>query len=336
MADAAPPPHVSGPDPRPERTSPRKKLCVVIPTYNEAETIDELWSRLAAVLARIDLDSEVLFVDDGSSDRSADLILDICRRDRRAKLLRLSRNFGHQAALTAGIDHARSDVVVLMDGDLQDRPEAILDFVREWQAGSDIVYAVRASRQEALPRRVLFRLFYWLLGRLSGIAQPGQAGIFSLVDRRALDVIRQMPEHYRYFPGLRAYVGFRQSGVEVDRDARFAGEPRVGLRGLVKLAFDAIFSFSYVPIRLITLVGVIVASGAFLFVLFVAYHKFVTYRAVPTWSSILSAVLILGGLQLIMLGILGEYVGRTYEETKRRPSYVVFDKTNFDESRTAR
>lgn len=316
--------------PTPERSASRKKLSVVIPTYNEAGNIGQLWARVKAVLDRFDLDTEVLFVDDGSTDRSADLILEICRQDRRVKLIRLSRNFGHQAALTAGVDHVRADVVVLMDGDLQDKPEAIVDFVREWQAGYDIVYAIRASRQESWLRQLLFRFFYWILGRLSGIEQPGHAGIFSLADRRALDVIRSMPEHNRYFPGLRAYVGFRQRGIEVDRDARFAGEPRVGLRGLVKLAFDAIFSFSYVPIRLITLVGVIVAGGAFLFVLFVAYHKFVTYRAVPIWSSILSAVLILGGLQLIMLGILGEYVGRTYEETKRRPSYVVYDKTNFD------
>jgi glycosyltransferase involved in cell wall biosynthesis len=304
-----------------------RKLSVVIPVFNEEKTIPELWARLDKVLSSSGMTAEVIFVDDGSSDRSADLLKQICAQDPRAKLIRLSRNFGHQPALTAGIDHASGDAIVVMDGDLQDRPEAIPDFVREWNAGAQVVYAVRTSRQENALMRVAFKAFYRLAARMSGIRLPPDAGIFGLLDRNVVNVLKSMPEHNRYFPGLRAYAGFKQAGIPVDRDARFAGSSQVRLGGLIRLALDAIFAFSYVPIRIATFVGLLVATGAFLFLLVIAFKKFISHAAILGWASTLGAVLLIGGFQLVMLGIVGEYIGRIYEEIKRRPYYVILDKT---------
>ncbi len=306
-----------------------KNITVVVPLFNEEGSISELWNRLLAVLESVKCGWNIVFVDDGSRDHTREAVEAICQKDQRVKLIALSRNFGHQGALSAGIDHAGGDAVILMDGDLQDKPEAIPQFIEAWQSGAEVAYAVRSSRQEPFLKRILFDLFYRMLAGMSGIKQPLNAGIFGLIDRRVLDVIRDMGEHNRYFPGLRAYAGFKQVGVKVDRDARFAGKPRVGLKGLIKLAFDAIFSFSLVPIRLATMTGVLVAMGSFLYLLFVLYHKLITGQAIPGWTSILGAVLFIGGLQLIMLGIVGEYIGRIYEETKKRPQYVVSEKINF-------
>lgn len=309
----------------------QKKISVVIPIFNEEHTIHELWRRLSSVLDQIGMPSEAVFVDDGSTDRSPALLKELCGQNPRVKVVRLSRNFGHQPALTAGIDHATGDAVVLMDGDLQDRPEAIADFVREWKSGQDVVYAVRASRKEKALMRGLFKGFYRLLAGFSGIHQPLDAGIFCLLDRKVVRVLQSMPEHNRYFPGLRAYSGFTQRGIPVERDARYSGSSQVRLGGLVKLALDAIFAFSYLPIRIATYLGLAVAGGAFCYLLLIAYYRLFTDKAILGWASTLGAVLFIGGLQLVMLGIVGEYVGRIYEETKKRPYYIVSEKHNFGE-----
>lgn len=308
-----------------------KKIMVVIPLYNERAIVDELWQRLTAVLSSCDYTWSVLFVDDGSTDGTAQWLKEKSTQDTRMRILRLSRNFGHQGALSAGIDFAEGHAVIFMDGDLQDRPECIPDFIAEWEKGSNVVYAVRRTRTEHWIKRFFFKAFYKLLGMLSGIRQPLDAGIFGLLDRDALNVIRSMSEHNRYFPGLRAYAGFAQKGVPVDRDVRFAGNPRVGWRGLFKLAFDAIFSFSYIPLRLATVLGLVTAAGAFVYLAVVMYHRFITHEAILGWASTLGAVLLIGGLQLVMLGIVGEYIGRIYDESKRRPQYVIADKINFNE-----
>lgn len=305
-------------------------ISLVVPLFNEERTFPELWRRIDAVLSKVEEDAEIIFVDDGSTDATCSLIRALCARDPRARLVRLSRNFGHQPALTAGLDRARGDAIVLMDADLQDRPEAVAEFIREWKAGADVVYAVRSARRENVVMRVLFKSFYVLLARLSGVRQPLDAGVFSLVDRKVARILKSMPERNRYFPGLRAYAGFKQVGVPVERDARFAGEPRVGLRGLLKLALDAVFSFSYIPIRIVTCIGLVVALGAFAFLVVIFYKKFVSHAAILGWPSTLGALLLLGGLQLVMLGVVGEYVARIYDETKRRPYYVVAEQVNFD------
>jgi len=309
---------------------PETRLSIVVPLHNEQATLPELWRRLQPVLEGGAGDWEVVFVDDGSADRSTDLVRELCRDDRRVRQLILSRNFGHQNALTAGIDHATGRAVVLMDADLQDRPEAIPDLVATWEQGFDVVYALRVKRKESLPKRIAFKLFYWLMDRLSGIHQPLDAGIFCLIDRKVLQVLRSMPEHNRYFPGLRAYAGFRQKGIEVERDARFAGGPRVGWLGLVKLALDGILSFSYVPIRLATFTGLVVAVAAFVVMCNVLYKKLISHEAILGWASTLTAILFLGAMHLIVLGLLGEYIGRIYEEVKKRPYYIVRERINFD------
>ena len=306
-----------------------KTISVVIPIYNEVATLPELVRRLLDVLAGITYPYEVIFVNDGSTDGSSEYLENVCLEQPTIRLIQLSRNFGHQPALTAGIDHAVGDAVVLMDGDLQDRPEAIPHFIAEWEKGAQVTYAVRVSRQEQLVYRTAFKAFYWVQHRLSGIEQPVDAGIFSLLDRCVIDALKNMPERNRYFPGLRAYAGYRQVGIPVDRDARFAGTSRVSIPGLFKLAVDGIISFSYVPIRLVTAFGCLVALGSFGYALRVLHKKLVTGEAIIGWASTLTAILFLGGVQLITLGILGEYIGRIYEEVKNRPYYIVRTKTNF-------
>jgi dolichol-phosphate mannosyltransferase len=307
---------------------PDPSLTVVIPVFNEEENLPEVFSRILPVLDGLSHSAGILFVDDGSTDQSAALIKEKVTEDQRIQLIQLSRNFGHQAALAAGIDFAGGDALILMDGDLQDKPEAIPAFIEAWQAGADVAYAIRTSRQESGLKACCFTAFYRLLRLVSGIQQPPDAGIFGLIDRKVVDEIKGMKEHNRYFPGLRAYAGFEQVGVEVDRDARFDGSPRVGLKGLVKLAFDALFSFSFVPLRIISVVGVIVAFGSFLYILRISYEKYIAHTAISGWPSILGAVLFIGGLQLVMLGIVGEYVGRIYEETKQRKLYIVKNTVN--------
>lgn len=304
-------------------------FCIVVPVYNEAETIPALWESLQAVWARSNDRFSLLFVDDGSTDESFAKLSAIASQHPEVRILRLSRNFGHQAALTAGIEHAEGDALILMDADLQDRPDSILTFVQEWKNGTDVVYAVRTSRKEGLVSRTAFRTFYRLMSYSAGIRIPMDAGIFGLLDRRVVNVLKSMPERNRYFPGLRAYAGFVQRAVPVEREARHAGTSRVRLSGLVKLAADGLISFSYLPIRVITGVGMLVAFSAFGYALRVLYKKLVSHEAILGWASTLTAILFLGGLQLVMLGLIGEYIGRIYEEVKQRPYYIVADRVNF-------
>ena len=298
-------------------------IQAIIPLYNEIHILPELWERLSVACNQIGLEWSAIFVDDGSSDGTSAELDRLADAHPNVGVLHLSRNFGHQAALTAGIDHADADAVILMDGDLQDTPETLPRFVAEWKAGAEVVYAIRTKRKESLFSRLAFKSFYRLLGLLSGISQPADAGIFSLLDRRVLEVVRAMPEHNRYFPGLRAFAGFRQVGLAVERGARFAGEPRVGFRGLFKLAADAVFSFSYVPLRIVTCFGVFMATASLVYLLWVLFEKFVTHTAISGWASTLGATLLLGSIQIVMLGVVGEYIARIYEETKCRPPYVI-------------
>lgn len=298
-------------------------IQIIIPLYNEITILPELWERLATVCGQTDLSWSVIFVDDGSNDGTAEELDCLAATSPHVGVLHLSRNFGHQAALTAGIDHADADAVVLMDGDLQDTPETLPRFIAEWRAGAEVVYAIRTKRKEGFFSCLAFKMFYRILKILSGISQPADAGIFSLLSRHVLEVIRAMPEHNRYLPGLRAFAGFRQVGLLVERGARFSGEPRVGFRGLFKLASDAVFSFSYVPLRIVTCFGVFMAAASLVYLGWVLFEKFVTHTAISGWASTLGATLLLGSIQIVMLGVVGEYIARIYEETKHRPPYVI-------------
>ena len=299
------------------------ELSIVIPVYNEEENIQELWKRLEAEMSRLPGKTEVIFVDDRSRDRSMELLAELAARDRRVKVVALSRNFGHQRALTAGLDFANGDAVVLMDGDLQDDPAALSHFVAKWREGFQVVYAIREKRKESFFKRAAFKMFYRLQSAVSGINVPVDAGIFSLLDRKVVEQLRRMPERNRYISGLRAYAGFRQTGIAVERGPRYRGKPRVRIRDLFRLAFDGIFGFSTVPLKLATWLGLVCAATSFVIGTVGLYYKLVLHRPFLSWAYGLTTTFFLGGVQLLALGIIGEYIGRIYEEVKGRPNYIV-------------
>lgn len=301
------------------------ELSVVVPLYNEQENLAELHERLGQVLDELGLSCEILLVDDGSHDATPELLAELPRHDSRIAVLTLSRNFGHQAAISAGLDHARGQAVVILDGDLQDPPELITDLVARWREGFEVVYAVRRRRVESWPRRLAYHLFYRLLRQASELDIPLDSGDFGLLDRRVVDALASLPERARFVRGLRSFVGFRQTALPYDRPARAAGTPKYTLRRLLTLAIDGLVSFSGRPLRLVTGLGLasaLLALGLIAWVLLDALHNHTAPRG---WASILAAVLFMGAVQLVSLGILGEYVRLIFIESKGRPSYIVRD-----------
>ena len=298
-------------------------LTVVVPIYNERETVDELVRRLSAALAPLE-PYEVVLVDDGSTDGSWDALRALAVRDERLRLLRLSRNFGHQIALTAGLDAARGDAVVLIDGDLQDPPELIPELVARWRDGYDVVYAVRERREgESRLRLMAISWFYRLFRRMAATDIPADTGDFRLLSRRAVDALGRMPERARYLRGMTSWIGFRQTGVGYRRDARHAGSSKYPFRKLVRLASDGITSFSIAPIRLVTRLGYVMLVFCAGVLAWTLYTRFFTSDAPQGWTSLLAVVLLLGGMQMLGIGIVGQYIARIFEETKQRPLYFV-------------
>jgi dolichol-phosphate mannosyltransferase len=309
-----------------------KLISLVLPVWNEEETLPELHKALRRVLAGLPWQFEIIFVDDGSSDRSLVVLEEMRRTDGRIRILGLARNFGHQQALAAGLDEARGAAVILMDADMQDDPGALPMMLQKWEEGFEVVYAVRVARKENLLKRAAFYGFYRLQKLLVPMPIPLDAGIFGLMDRKVVDVVRRMPERNRYLVGLRAYAGFRQTGIEVERGARHSGSSRVGLRRLIRLALDGIFAFSTVPLRLVLLFGLASAAGALGVAAAGLVWKYGLGRPMLDWPFGLSTAFFFGGVQLVSIGIIGEYVGRIYEEVKQRPYYVVARKVGFDEA----
>ena len=306
-------------------------LSVVIPVYDEQKALPELYHRLIAALDSSEISGyEIIFVNDGSADSSMEIILRLRRSDERVKAIELSRNFGHQTALTAGIDNACGDAVILMDADLQDSPEIIPELVRKWREGYEVVYVIRTRRRENWAKQLAFKFFYRLLRRLSSIKMPPDAGIFSLISREVADVLKAMPERNRYISGLRWWAGFKQVGVFCQRNRRFADKPRQTIKRLITLALDAIFSFSYFPLRLSTFVGVFVAFFSFAAGLVAVYLRLSKILIIPLgWTSTIVVISFLSGVILLMLGIVGEYIARIYDEIKGRPQYIVRQKIGF-------
>jgi len=304
----------------------RSPFCfsIAIPIYNEESTIPELLQRTRAVLDGIsDGPHELLFVDDGSSDRTLQLLEEAAQADPLISVIALSRNFGHQAALSAALDHALGNAVVLMDGDLQDAPEDIPVLLERYREGYDVVYATRATRQENRLIRLNYFLFYRLQAILSDTRLPLDAGDFGLMSRRVVDQIRHMPERQRYLRGLRSWVGFRQVAVPLDRAERHSGKSKYGFLKLLKLASDGIFAFSVVPLRAATLVGAVAVAVSALYALYSVYAKFALNQAPKGFTALVFMLTFLSGVLLFFLGVIGEYVGRVYEEIKARPLYVV-------------
>ena len=296
----------------------------VLPVYNEDETIRALYERLLSVLGQLDATAEVIFVDDGSDDGSFDQLFEISLQDSRFKVLQLSRNFGHQTAITAGLDFASGNAVIVMDADLQDPPETVLTMAQRWREGFDVVYAVRNERLgDSQFKRVTASTFYRLLRKLTDVNIPPDVGDFRLVDRKALEAYKTMRESDRYVRGMFSWVGFKQAGVVYDRDERFAGETKYPLRKMMNFAMDGIVSFSNAPLRLALALGFAVSIGSFIYGLVAIILKLSGAFTVPGWTSIIFVASFLGGVQLIVLGVVGEYVGRIYVETKRRPLYIV-------------
>lgn len=299
------------------------ELSVVVPVYNEADSLPVLYSRLVGVLEGAKIEFEVVFVDDGSRDRSGEQLKRISASDKRIAVIELARNFGHQVAITAGLDFARGKAVAVMDADLQDPPEVLPDFVEKWREGNEVVYAIRTHRKESWLKRVGYAIFYRLLRCIASIEIPLDAGDFCLMDRKVVDLLKSMPERNRFVRGIRTWVGFKQVGLPFERHARYAGKSKYSFLSLLFLALDGLVSFSLVPLRIITLVGFAVSFISFLLAVFYAMVRLQFGLNPPGFATITVAVFFLSGIQLITLGVIGEYVGRIFEEAKGRPLYVV-------------
>jgi dolichol-phosphate mannosyltransferase len=305
-------------------------LSLVLPIYNEEEVIAELHRRLQDFLVRLQLDAEVVFVDDGSRDRSLDLLRNLSSNEPRYRVLSLSRNFGHQAAITAGIDHARGSAVVVMDADLQDPPEVVLEMVAKWREGYDVVYGVRRKRAgETWFKLFTARIFYRLFAAMIPIETPLDAGDFRLMGRRVIVVLRELRETHRFVRGMVAWIGFRQTKVLYDRPERFAGMTKYPLRKMVRFAIDGITSFSIVPLRVSMYLGIAMSAASLAVAVWALLAKYIFQQTVTGWTAIVVIVTLLASVQFVMIGILGEYVGRIYEQVKGRPLYVVREGINF-------
>lgn len=297
---------------------------MAIPLFNEEAVLPELLKRLRGVLDRLPGGPhEIVFVDDGSHDRTLSILEQAALEDPRIMVVEFSRNFGHQAAITAGLDHVTGAAVVVMDGDLQDAPEEIPKFLEYYEEGYDVVFAKRVGRKEGLVLRSAYYLAYRLISALSEIELPMDAGDFALLSRRVVERVRALPEQNRYLRGLRAWVGFRQIGIEVERAARGAGTSKYSVKQLFKLALDGVFSFSTVPLRVASVLGLVTIFASGLYALYAVAAKLLWNQPPHGFTALIVALTLLAGVQLLFLGVVGEYVGRIYQEVKRRPHYVV-------------
>jgi dolichol-phosphate mannosyltransferase len=304
--------------------NPTHLISVVVPVFNEAEVLRTFYDRTSTALAAIEgFDHEIIFIDDGSRDDSFRQMAEIAEQDPHVRVIRFSRNFGHQIAITAGLDHARGDCVAIIDSDLQDPPEVIQGMVEKWREGYDVVYGVRRTREgERAMKLFTAHLFYRILGAITRVEIPADVGDFRLMSRRAVDELNRLREKDRFVRGLVAWIGFRQTGLHYDRDKRYAGETKYPMRRMIKFALDGIASFSTVPLKLAGWLGYATSILAFLYLVSVFVQKLMGFT-VQGWATIMVAMLFLGGIQLVCLGIVGEYIGRIFNEIKPRPMYVV-------------
>jgi glycosyltransferase involved in cell wall biosynthesis len=311
-------------------------LSVIVPCFNEAEVIEHTHQRLAAALEKITPDFEIIYVDDGSRDRTAELLREIQAVSSRAKVIRLSRNFGHQIAVSAGLEYARGQAVVLIDADLQDPPEVIADMMAKWREGFHVVYGQRTERSgETKFKLWTARAFYRLINRLSEVPIPLDTGDFRLMDRAAVDALLRMRERHRLLRAMTSWVGFRQTAVLYSRAERFAGTSKYPLRKMLALAIDGIVSFSAVPLKIVTSVGLAFSALSVLGIIYAIVQRLWTDNWVPGWTLIFIAVMLIGGLQFIFLGVMGEYIGRIYSEAKDRPLFLVMEELGFEQTARA-
>ncbi|MET3688312.1 dolichol-phosphate mannosyltransferase [Priestia megaterium] len=303
------------------------KYSIVVPVYNEEEVIHETYRRLTEVMRSTKEAYELLFVNDGSRDRTAEIIKEYSEQDPAVVLLDFARNFGHQIAITAGMDYARGEAVVVIDADLQDPPELILEMIEKWKQGFDVVYAKRTKRKgETYFKKQTAAMFYRFLRAMTDIDIPLDTGDFRLLDRKVCNQMNSIQEKNRFVRGLVSWVGFKQIAVEYEREERLAGESKYPLKKMLKLSMDGITSFSYKPLKLASYAGVTLSGIGFIYLLVVLYLKLFTDSTITGWSSLIVIQLFFSGIILIILGMIGEYIGRIYDETKNRPLYIVREK----------
>ncbi len=309
----------------------RPTFSIVAPVYNEEVLLPEFYSRVVAAIEPLGEPFEIVLVNDGSRDRSLQIMLELHERDPRVKVINFSRNFGHQIAITAGTDYARGEAVAVIDSDLQDPPEVIVDMIARWREGYQLIYGVRSEREgETAFKLATASLFYRLIRKITSVDIPADTGDFRLMDRKVVDALKSMREHHRFMRGLSVWVGFKQTGVTYKRDARKAGVTKYPLRKMLKFAMDGITAFSYLPLQLATYVGFGVAALGLLGIIIVMTLRLIG-NELAGQATTLVAVLFMGGVQLVFLGIIGEYLGRIYDEVKQRPLYIVADAIGFEE-----
>lgn len=319
------------------QTKASPTLSVVAPVFNEEAILHELYRRLSAVLDGAGLDWELVLINDGSRDRSLEIMRELNAADPRVKVVSFARNFGHQVAITAGADYAQGEAVCIIDADLQDPPEVILDLLAKWREGYEVIYAVRSEREgETWFKEFTAKAFYRIIYRITDINIPMDTGDFRLMDRKVVEALRTMREKHRFMRGMSVWVGFKQTGVYYKRAARFAGETKYPLKKMLKFALDGITSFSYFPLQLATYVGFVAAALAILGAIIAIILRLTGSHELLGQATTLVAVLFLGGVQLISLGIIGEYLGRIYDEVKGRPLYIVGEALGFDEKMSER
>ena len=313
----------------------KKLLSIVIPVYNEQEVIDETFKRLSAVFRNYFMSVEYIFINDGSRDNTYLKLGEIAKKNSGVRVINFARNFGHQIAITAGMDYAKGDAVAIIDADLQDPPEVILQMVEKWEEGFEVVYGKRLQREgETFFKKFTAKMFYRFINSMTDVKLPVDVGDFRLIDRKVCDAMKSLPERSRYVRGLVSLVGFKQTSVEYRRDKRFAGETKYPLKKMMKLAGDGIISFSYKHLKLATFIGMSISVFSFIYLIVVLVQKFVKNDVASGWASSMAVSLFFNGVMLIVLGIMGEYVGRIYEEVKARPLYIIGELVGFDEKNT--
>jgi dolichol-phosphate mannosyltransferase len=304
---------------------------VIVPVYNEEQVINETYKRLTQVMDTLKESYEIIFVNDGSRDKTVELAKAICNDDKRVKLLSFSRNFGHQPAITAGMNFSAGNAVIIIDADLQDPPEVIPDMIKKWKSGYMVVYGKRAKREgETKFKKVTAKCFYRALNSLSDVEMPTDTGDFRLIDRKVCDVLNELPEKNRYVRGLVSWIGFSQTDVSFVRESRFAGKTKYPLKKMLKFAADGVISFSSKPLKFAMYLGILMSMISFVYLIVVIIEKLFTTVTIPGWTSIIAISLFFNGVILVMIGIIGEYISRIYDEVKGRPLYIVNEKINFD------
>ena len=305
-------------------------ISLVIPIFNEEENIRELYERSKKTLEKIG-PYEIIFINDGSRDKTLEKILELADKDKNVKIIDFSRNFGHQTAITAGMDNSQGEVVVIMDGDLQDTPETMLELVKKWKEGYEVVYAKRRTRKDSFFKRATAYAFYRIIKKIANIDITEDTGDFCLLDKKVIDALKKIKEHSRFVRGLTSWVGFKKGIILFDREERKRGNTSYPLKKMLKFAYDGITSFSYFPLKMATYLGVSSAFMGFIWGIYAIYQKIYNPETtVPGWTTVVVAIFFLGGIQLIVLGMIGEYIGRIYTEAQNRPPYIVRQKINFN------